>query len=111
MARCRESLPRKKLKWRETKLDKVQPETEELTLSNGSLTQEIVQVESRIQELWEDLAKNEIVHAIMRKNKIGAILPLLGRYKLYYFAEVPKKTKRRQGTATEIIGNRVKCKW
>lgn len=75
MARCRESLPGKKLKWRETKLDKVQLETEELSLSNGSLTQEIVQVESRIQDLWEDLAKNEIVHAMMRKSKIGAILP------------------------------------
>lgn len=52
MARCSESLPGKELKWRETKLDKAQLETEELSLSNGSLTQEIVQVESRIQDLF-----------------------------------------------------------
>lgn len=72
MARCSESLPGKTLKWRETKLDKAQLETEELSLRNRSLTQEMVQVESRIQDLCEDLAKNEIVHAVMRKSKIGA---------------------------------------
>lgn len=57
MAKCSESPPGKKLKRRETKLDKVQLETEELSLRNGSLTQERVQVESRIQDLHEDLAK------------------------------------------------------
>lgn len=57
MARCSESFPGKTLKWRETKLDKAQLETEELSLRNRSLTQEIVQVESRIQDLCEDLAK------------------------------------------------------
>lgn len=83
MARRSESLPGKELKWRETKLDKAQLETEELSLRNGSLTQEIVQVESRIQDLWEDLAKNEIVHAVMRKSKIGAVL--LESYEAFYF--------------------------
>lgn len=57
MARCSKSLPGKKLKWRETKLDKAQPETEELSLRNRSLTQEIVWIESWIQDLCKDLTK------------------------------------------------------
>ena len=36
-----------------------------------------MQIESRIQDLCEDLTKNEIVHAVMRKSKIGAVLSLL----------------------------------
>lgn len=49
----------KKLKRRETEFDKAQPETEELSLRNRSLTKEIMRIESGIQDLCEDLAKNE----------------------------------------------------
>lgn len=52
-----------------TKLDKDQLETKVLSLKNRSLTQEMMQAESRIQDLCEDLVKNEIVHAVMRKSK------------------------------------------
>lgn len=91
-------------------MDKAQLETEELSLSNGSLTQEIVQVESRIQDLREDLAKYEIVHAVMRKSKIDAVPPLLEIHKPYYFqnhAEVmalSRETKRRQDAVNTVNG-------
>lgn len=49
----------KKLEWRETEFDKAQAETEELSLRNSSLTKEIVWIENRIQDLCEDLQKNE----------------------------------------------------
>lgn len=98
-------------------MDKAQQETEELSLRNGSLTQEIVQVESRIQDLCEDLAKYEIVQAVMRKSQIDAVLPLLEIYKPYYFqnhAEVMAlsgESKRRQDTPTQFMGNWVKYMW
>lgn len=76
----------------ETKLDKAQQETKELSLRNMSLTQEIVQIESRIQDLCEDLTKNETAHVVMRNHQIGAVLPLLGKKRTLLCKENKKKS-------------------
>lgn len=58
----------------EVRLNKDQRQTGGLSLRNGSLTQEIVQAERRLQDLWEDLAESETAHTLMRKCKKGASL-------------------------------------
>lgn len=96
LARYSESLPRKKLKWRETKFHKAQRETGELRRRNRSLTQEIARIERRIQDLCEDFAKNEIVHAMMRNSQIGAVPFLLGK---------EKKLKKTEKSMTNLFIN------
>lgn len=55
--------------WREDQL-----ETDELSLRTRRLTQEIVQAESRSQDLCEDLEKKEIVHC---EKKVKVLLYFL----------------------------------
>lgn len=56
---------------------------------SNSLTQEIGPVESRIQDLCEDLAtKKKKKNGSCGHEKIGASHPVLKIYKPYYFGEV-----------------------
>lgn len=42
----------------------------------------MIQAESWIQDLCEDLVRNEIVRALMRKGKTEAVIPQLEEYEL-----------------------------